>query len=520
MGLCDQLSRALHPLLYPNTALAPEVQEDYYQRLLTSETLVDRYSTPHQPLAALKAPGSPSHEPEHKHADRPHSAIRMGLGCLGLTPANAYPLIKQAYLHGVRHFDTAALYGSTYGEAECALGQALLKLFEEFPQARTDLVVATKGGVRLTACGLERHGDRHTLHQSIAASLQRLQRKKLDVFYLHRVDPAVPIEDSVAAIAEKVYAGLVDTIGLSEVSLDELKRAHRVHPIAYVQNEYALWSRDSEVEGIVTFCKAQGITFVAYSPLGRAFFTSRTDKAYFDQLPASDLRAALPRYQGKNLDTNLALRRHLEQLAQKKHADVAQISLSWLLAQGDHILPIPGTTDLAHLATNCQAEAITLTLEERARLNIIYPPGCFAGARWDFRLEKPGQHRLGDAAAATPSRVRSSWQHMHEALDLLNGLIHGFERPLPSVAALCSSTNSPSKRTLPSQPTPCRAVRPQRCVRKPTKLGLQTNNNARCHPTACVPIALKWPWPDPACREHPAPRLIRLTDRTGLTASR
>jgi aryl-alcohol dehydrogenase-like predicted oxidoreductase len=211
------------------------------------------------------------------------------------------------------------------------------------------------------------------------ASLKRLGIETIDLFYQHRVDPNVPIEDTVGAMAELVKQGKVRALGLSEASSETIRRAHAVHPIAALQSEYSLWTRDPE-EGVLDTCRELNIGFVPYSPLGRGFLTGAIRKA--DDLGADDFRRQLPRFQAENFDANAALVASLEELAAEKGVTAAQLALAWVLNQGDDIVPIPGARKLHHLEQNAAAADITLSAAELAQLDEVIPVAQVAGKRY------------------------------------------------------------------------------------------------------------------------------------------
>jgi aryl-alcohol dehydrogenase-like predicted oxidoreductase len=201
----------------------------------------------------------------------------------------------------------------------------------------------------------------------------------IDLYYLHRVDPKIPIEETVGAMAELVNEGKVRYLGLSEAAAPTIRRAHAVHPIAALQTEYSLWMRDVEDE-ILPTCRELGIGFVPYSPLGRGFLTGRFTK--FDDLPADDFRRRQPRFQGENFQKNLDLVRHVEQVASRKGCTPAQLALAWLLHQGDDVVPIPGTTRVENLEDNVGALGVTLTKRDLERIDAVFPKGVAAGERY------------------------------------------------------------------------------------------------------------------------------------------
>jgi aryl-alcohol dehydrogenase-like predicted oxidoreductase len=214
---------------------------------------------------------------------------------------------------------------------------------------------------------------------SCEGSLKRLGIDVIDLYYQHRVDPQTPIEDTVGAMSRLVEEGKVRCIGLSEANADTLRRASKVHPIAALQSEYSLWSRDPE-DGILAACRALGVTFVAYSPIGRGFLSGEIKR--FDDLAADDYRRLSPRFQGDNFARNLALVERIKQLAAAKGCTATQLALAWVLAQGDDIVPIPGTKRRKYLEENLAAATITLSAAELARIDEIAPRGAAAGERY------------------------------------------------------------------------------------------------------------------------------------------
>jgi aryl-alcohol dehydrogenase-like predicted oxidoreductase len=246
------------------------------------------------------------------------------------------------------------------------------------------VVLATKfGNVRSEAgafLGIE--GSPEYVRTACDASLQRLGVDHIDLYYQHRVDTAVPIEETVGAMAELVRAGKVRHLGLSEAAAPTIRRAHAVHPIAALQTEYSLWSREVE-DAILPACRELGIGFVPYSPLGRGFLTGRFRR--FEDLPADDYRRNQPRFQGENFQKNLDLVRHVEALARAKGCTPSQLALAWLLARGDDVVPIPGTKRVPYLEENVGAVGVALTAEDLRRIDEIAPLGVAAGTRYPER---------------------------------------------------------------------------------------------------------------------------------------
>lgn len=273
---------------------------------------------------------------------------------------------------GGNFLDTADMYGC--GRNEELVGRALAG-------RRDRVVLATKFGNVRGPNGefLGVRGDPAYVRQCCEASLRRLNVETIDLYYQHRVDPKVPIEDTVGAMAELVRAGKVRHLGLSEASTATIRRAAKVHPIAALQTEYSLWSRDVEAEVLPTV-REFGIGFVAYSPLGRGFLTGRFKT--IDDLPADDYRRHSPRFQGDNFRKNLELVRRIEALAQQKRCTPSQLALAWVLAQGEDIVPIPGTKRITYLDENLAAAQVTLTPEDSRQIDAILPPGSATGDRY------------------------------------------------------------------------------------------------------------------------------------------
>jgi len=218
------------------------------------------------------------------------------------------------------------------------------------------------------------------VRQSCEASLRRLGVETIDLYYQHRVDPNTPIEDTVGAMAQLVKDGKVRYLGLSEAGPDTLRRAMKIHPITALQTEYSLWTRDPEENGVLTICRELGIGFVAYSPLGRGFLTGQFRT--FDDLAPDDYRRNSPRFQGENFQRNLDLVRQVEEIAKEKRCKPSQLALAWVLAQGDDIVPIPGTKRRKYLEENAAAVEIRLSQEDLARLDEVFPKDAAAGQRY------------------------------------------------------------------------------------------------------------------------------------------
>ncbi|HXW01339.1 MAG TPA: aldo/keto reductase [Anaerolineae bacterium] len=301
----------------------------------------------------------------------------IGLGTMGMSEfygesdeQESIATIQAALDQGVNFFDTADAYGQ--GHNEQLVGQALKGHFHK-------VVLATKFGiVRDEQGNFGLNGSAPYVKQACEASLRRLGVETIDLYYLHRVDPQTPVEETVAAMAALVKEGKVRYLGLSEVAGDTLKRAYAVHPIAAVQSEYSLWSTDVE-QTILPACRELGVSLVAYSPLSRGFLTGQIKR--FEDFAENDYRRFLPRFQGENFYANLKLVDELEEMAAAKGVKASQLALAWVLAQGNDIIPIPGTRRQKYLLENIAAANISLTDAEMQRLNGIVPQ--VAGERYD-----------------------------------------------------------------------------------------------------------------------------------------
>lgn len=306
----------------------------------------------------------------------------LGLGCMGMSEfygksdddASLRTLARALEL-GVTLFDTADTYG--LGHNESLLGGFIA---EGGSARRARMLLATKFGIVRAAGQYERRIDNSPAYIRAAceASLRRLGVERIDLYYCHRRDPAVPIEDVVGAMAGLVTAGKVAGIGLSEVSVDTLRRAQAVHPVAAVQSEYSLWSREPEA-GMLAACAELGTAFVAYSPLGRAFLTGTVDVG---QLADDDFRRHNPRFSGEAEAANRRLVAALADAAAARGCSSAQLALAWLLNKQPHVIPIPGTRRIAYLEANVQAAGITLSVAEIAALDRLFEPAAVAGARY------------------------------------------------------------------------------------------------------------------------------------------
>jgi len=303
----------------------------------------------------------------------------IGLGCMGMSDfyaggdeGEAIATIHHALDCGVSFLDTADMYG--VGENEKLIGRAIAK-------RRGEVFLATKfGNVRAPdGAFLGVDGRPDYVRAACDASLKRLGVETIDLYYQHRVDPKTPIEETVGAVADLVRAGKVRYLGLSEAAPATLRKACAVHPIAALQTEYSLWSREPEQE-ILAACRELGVGFVPYSPLGRGFLTGRFKST--GDLPQDDYRRQTPRFQGENFDKNLALLDRVEAFAREKRCTPAQLALAWVLAQGEDIVPIPGTKRRKYFDENLGALEISLSAEEIARIGEALPAGAAAGTRY------------------------------------------------------------------------------------------------------------------------------------------
>ena len=303
----------------------------------------------------------------------------LGLGCMSMSEfygpsdqAESLATLERAFELGIDFLDTADMYG--VGRNEELVGKAV--------RGRRDkVVIATKFGIERKTDGtrLGINGKPDYVRAACEASLRRLGVETIDLYYQHRVDGRTPIEETVGEMAKLVKQGKVRYLGLSEAGPETIRRAHRVHPIAALQTEYSLWSRDPEDE-ILPICRELGVGFVPYSPLGRGFLTGEIRR--YEDLAKDDFRRFNPRFQGENFEKNLELVRRVRQIAEEKHCTPSQLALAWVLAQGQDVVPIPGTTRRKHLEENVRAAEIELSAGDLRAIDEVAPKGVAAGERY------------------------------------------------------------------------------------------------------------------------------------------
>ncbi len=300
----------------------------------------------------------------------------LGLGCMSMSPFYGAPddeesivTLRRAVDLGVTFFDTAVSYGG--GSSEALIGTAL-------KECRDNIVLATKFGVYVTPKGIFYSGDPHYCHQCCDASLYRMKSDVIDLWYLHRVDPDTPVEETWGAMAEMVQAGKVRALGICEVTPATLRKIHAIHPVSALQSEYSLWTRDPEGEVLDT-CRELGVSLVPYSPLGRGFFTGTVTNQ--SDLREGDRRVMFPRFSEDNLERNVPLLDVIKGIAEARGCTMGQVAIAWVLAQGDDIIPIPGTRRRKYLEENAAAANVTLDTDDLAKLDQAFPSDAAVGHR-------------------------------------------------------------------------------------------------------------------------------------------